>query len=54
MQKIREEAVAALKKAASNMKRYYDEGRQDAQEYKAGDKVYLDNSNIAQTDHQIN
>ena len=46
MQKIREEVVATLKNAASDMKRYYDEGRQDAPEYKVGDKVYLDSSNI--------
>ena len=47
MQKIREEVVVALKKAASDMKRYYDEGRQDAPEYKVGDKFYLDGFNIA-------
>ena len=47
MQKIREEVVVALKKAASDIKRYYNEARQDAPEYKAGDKVYLDGSNIA-------
>ena len=41
MQKIREEVVAALKKAASDMTRYYDEGRQDTLEYKVGDKVYV-------------
>ena len=32
MQKIREETVAAPEKAASDMKKYYDEGRQDAPE----------------------
>ena len=46
MKKIRE-AVAALKKTASDMKRYYDEGRQDAPEYQVGDKVYLEGSNIS-------
>jgi hypothetical protein len=47
MKKIREEAMAALKKAAPDMKKYYDEGRQDAPEYQIGDKVYLDGSNIS-------
>ena len=47
MKKIREEAAAALEKAASDMKRYYDEGRQDAPEYQVGDKVYLEGSNIS-------
>ena len=41
MQKIREEAVAALEKAASDMKKYYDEGRQDATEYHIGDRVVV-------------
>ena len=40
MKKIREEAAAALEKAASDMKRYYDEGRQDAPEYQVGDSVF--------------
>ena len=47
MQKIREEAVAALEKAASDMKKYYTEGRQDAPEYHIGDRVYLDGSHIS-------
>ena len=47
MRKIREEAVAALEMAASDMKRYYDEGRQDAPEYQVGDRVYLEGSNIS-------
>ena len=40
MQKIREEAV-------SDMKKYYNEGRQDTPEYHIGDRVYLDSSHIA-------
>ena len=32
MKKIREEAVAALEKVVSDMKKFYDEGRQDAPE----------------------
>ena len=47
MQKIREEAVAALEKAASGMRKYYDEGRQNAPEYHIGDKVYLDGSHVS-------
>src|SRR3979490_2909429 len=39
MNKIREEAAAALKKAASDMKKYYDKGRQDVPQYQVGDKV---------------
>jgi hypothetical protein len=46
MKKIREEATAALKKAASDMKKYYDKGRQDAPQYQVGDKVYLEGLNI--------
>ena len=47
MGKIREEAAAALEKAASDMRIYYDEGRQDPPEYQVGDKVYLEGSNIS-------
>ena len=46
MKKIREEAVAALKKAASDMKKYYDKGRQDVPQYQVGDKVYLEGLNV--------
>ena len=47
MKKIREEASAALEKAASDMKRYYDEGRQNAPEYQVRDKAYLEGSNFS-------
>jgi len=47
MRKIREEGAAALENAVSDMKRYYDKGRQDAPKYQAGDKVYLENANIS-------
>ena len=47
MKKIREEAVAALEKAVLDMKKYYDEGRQDVPEYHIGDRVYLDGSYIS-------
>ena len=46
MKKIREEAAAALKKAASDMKKYYDKGRQDVPQYQVGDKVYLEGLNV--------
>src|SRR3979490_2828698 len=44
--KIREEAAAALKKAVSDMKKYYDKGRQDIPQYQVGDKVYLEGLNV--------
>ena len=34
-------------KVALDMKKYYDEGRQDAPEYYVGDRMYLDGSHIA-------
>ena len=37
MKKIREEAVAAMERAARDMKKYYDKGRQEAPEYAVGD-----------------
>src|SRR3979490_1771647 len=46
MKKIREEAAAALKKAGSDMKKYYDKGRQDVPQYQVGDKVYLEGLNV--------
>src|SRR3979490_1138690 len=36
MARIREGALAALKKAASDMKKYYDKGRQDVPQYQVG------------------
>ena len=46
VKKIREEAVVALKKAVSDMKKYYDRGRQDISQYQVGDKVYLEGLNV--------
>ena len=46
MKKIREEAAAVLEKAASDMKKYYDRGRQDIPQYQVGDKVYLEGLNV--------
>ena len=40
MQKIREEVVAVLKKAALDMKKHYDDRRQDTSEYQIGDRAY--------------
>ena len=37
MKKIREEAAAAMERAARDMKKYYDKGRQEAPEYAVGD-----------------
>ncbi|KAF8829214.1 hypothetical protein HHX47_DHR3000714 [Lentinula edodes] len=46
MKRIREEVGSALKKAAEDMKRQYDKHRNEAIEYKAGDKVWLEGTNI--------
>jgi hypothetical protein len=47
MKKIREEAAAAMEKAAKDMKKYYDKGRQDAPKYEIGDQVYLEGLHIS-------
>ena len=39
MQSARKEAESALHKAADDMARYYDRNRQQAVDYKVGDKV---------------
>ena len=46
MAKIREEVGSALKKAAEDMKKYYDRNRKESVEYKPGDKVWLEGTNI--------
>ena len=43
---IHERAVAALEKATVDMKHFADAHRQSAPEYKVGDKVWLDASNL--------
>ncbi|GLB33389.1 putative retrotransposable element tf2 155 kda protein [Lyophyllum shimeji] len=49
MKLAQEEAKAALAKAKDNMARYYDQHRILAPEYKPGDRVYLDTSDIETT-----
>ena len=44
--KARTEAQATLTKAAETMKTFYDKKQVDAQDYKEGDKVWLEGSNI--------
>lgn len=46
MERVREDASAALAKAASTMKRYYDQRHSRAPEYKIGDLVYLEASHL--------
>ena len=43
------EAASALKKAAEDMKRYYDKGKQPARQFKIGEKVYVEGKNITTT-----
>ena len=40
------EAEAALKKAAEEMKRFYDRKRKDSVSYQVGDRVYLEGTNL--------
>jgi len=46
MKNVREDATTALTRAAKDMARFYDAHRQEAPEYKKGDKVYLEGTNI--------
>lgn len=46
MRKMRETAKTALEKAAADMKKFYDRRRAPVPQYKVGDKVWLDGSNI--------
>jgi hypothetical protein len=41
-----EEIKAALAKSKDNMAKYYDQKQTPSPDYKPGDKVYLDTSNI--------
>src|SRR5258705_2633835 len=44
--RARQDAAAALRKAAEEMKRYYDTHRGDTPKFKEGDKVWLDAKNV--------
>jgi hypothetical protein len=46
MRKTREEAESSLKAAAETIKRFYDRKRTDAREYKPGDMVYVEGTDI--------
>ena len=46
MESTLDEAKAALAKSKDNMARYYNQKRTKVPEYKPGDKVYLDASDI--------
>ena len=47
MDKIREEAASSLKRAAETMKHFYDRKRTDSRDYKVGDQVYVEATNIS-------
>ena len=49
MKETLDEAKAALTKSKDDMARYYNQNRSTAPEYKPGDKVYLDASDIQTT-----
>jgi hypothetical protein len=49
MKEVRSNTESALRKAAEDMVKYYDAGRQEAPEYQVGDKVWLDASDIKTT-----
>src|ERR1700742_1209196 len=46
MGKVLEETRAALKQAASDMTRFYDTDHREAEEFKVGEKVWLDGRHI--------
>jgi hypothetical protein len=46
MKKIRDEAGAALKKAQERMKKYYDKKRVPAPDFKVGQRVYVEGTNV--------
>ena len=46
MEKIHEEAKSALLQAQETMKRHYDTHKNAAPEYKKGDQVWLEGTNI--------
>ena len=46
MEKIREETESALKRSQETMKKNYNKKKSQAREYRAGDKVWLEGTNI--------
>ena len=48
MKRVRDDAAAAIKKAQERMKKYYDQKRVPAPEFKVGDQVYVDGSKVEQ------
>jgi hypothetical protein len=48
MKKIREEATVALEKAQKTMTNYYNKRRRSSHDFKIGDKVYVEATNIKQ------
>ena len=46
MSKVREEVEASLKMAAETMKWFYDQTKGESIQYKKGDKVWLEATNI--------
>ena len=52
MEKVREETVSALRRSQETMKKNYNKKKSQAREYKAGDKVWLEGTNI-RTDRPI-
>jgi len=46
VKKVREEAGAALRQSAETMKRNYDKKKGDSREYRPGEKVWLEGTNI--------
>ena len=49
MDRVRDEAKATLTKVRDLMKRYYDRHHGKAMDYKAGDLVWLEKTNIGTT-----
>lgn len=47
MVKIRDEVSSALSRSKEDMKKFYDRKRGESKEYKAGDKVWLEGTNIS-------
>jgi hypothetical protein len=48
MKKVREDAISAMKKAKERMKKYYDKKHSVAMDFRIGQKVWLEATNVAQ------